>query len=286
VPDINEALGRTLIIVAHADDEAVACGALLQRMRDPVVAICTDGAPRDAYFWQSYGSRAAYARYRADEARAALHAVGVTHVELLSERDSSRPLSGDLGAEIAKREADDAFVDQELFRQIPQAMERLLEVAQRMLPDCVLTLAYEGGHPDHDTCNFLGRQLSDRLHIPVWEAPLYHRFRTESMTVQRFLQESGQEIRLAITDHELVRKAAMFASYASQREVLDLFDPRIEIARPMRRYDYSRPPHEGTLNYEAWGWRIRGWELCDQFTQYLNAERGSALDTHPHKKVA
>jgi len=286
VPDINEALGRTLVIVAHDDDEAVACGALLQRMRDPVVAICTDGAPRDEYFWKSYGSRAAYARYRADEVRAALHPVGVTHVELLSERDSFRRLSAGRGGELAKRELDDTFVDQELFRHIPQAMERLLEVAHRTLPDCVLTLAYEGGHPDHDTCNFLGRQLADTLRIPVWEAPLYHRFNTEEMTVQRFLQESGQELRLTITDHELVRKAAMFASYASQREVLDLFDPRIEIVRPMRRYDYSRPPHEGTLNYEAWGWPIRGWELCDQFTQYLNAERGSVLDSHPHKKVA
>ena len=44
-------LGRTLVIVAHPDDETITCGGLLQRMRDPCVVFATDGAPEDAYFW-------------------------------------------------------------------------------------------------------------------------------------------------------------------------------------------------------------------------------------------
>src|SRR3954464_14150939 len=42
-------LGRTLVIVAHPDDEAVACAALLQRMREAHVLFCTDGGPLDPW---------------------------------------------------------------------------------------------------------------------------------------------------------------------------------------------------------------------------------------------
>ena len=62
-------LGRTLVIVGHPDDEAVGCGGLLQRMREPIVLFCTDGAPRDPFFWERYGSREAYARERREEVR-------------------------------------------------------------------------------------------------------------------------------------------------------------------------------------------------------------------------
>jgi hypothetical protein len=30
-------------------------------------------------------------------------------------------------------------------------------------------------------------------------------------------------------------------------------------------YDYSRPPHRGKLNYEAWQWPVTGAGLCRAF---------------------
>lgn len=268
VADISELLGRTLVIVAHADDEAVACGALLQRMSDPAVVICTDGAPRDAYFWQAYGSRAEYGRVRVREARRALQAVGVRDVHLLPEF-----------------EAEGAFADQELFRRIPLAMRHLRKIAQQTGSEAVLTPAYEGGHPDHDTCNFLGCQLAGELQVPAWEACLYHRYAGEKMTIQHFVQTTGEEVRLDISAEELARKRTMQAAYVSQRDVLAMFHPDLEMVRPMVHYDYLQPPHEGTLNYEAWGWPIRGWELCDRFQQFLNSER-SGFGTAAERRIA
>ena len=71
-------LGKTVVIVAHPDDEAAGCGVLLQRMQDPIVVFATDGAPADSFFWGRYGSRDAYAQLRRDEARRALKLAGVT----------------------------------------------------------------------------------------------------------------------------------------------------------------------------------------------------------------
>src|SRR5690242_8185950 len=125
-------------------------------MEHPMVVICTDGAPRGEFFWRAHGSREAYSAIRAHEAERALHAVGVRDFQLLPAMLH-----------------ENVFIDQELYKRIPLAMDCLLGIAKRIRPDAVLTPAYEGGHPDHDVCNFLCRQLTDELQICAWEAPLY-----------------------------------------------------------------------------------------------------------------
>ncbi|MBV9624514.1 MAG: PIG-L family deacetylase [Acidobacteria bacterium] len=122
-------LGRTLIIVAHPDDEAVTCAALMQRMREPYVLFCTDGAPLDPYFWSRHGSREAYSLLRQQEARLALSHVGVRNVEFLKDRSAKH------------------IIDQQLFQRLPEAIEGAFQVLSRVRPHALLTLAYEGGHP-------------------------------------------------------------------------------------------------------------------------------------------
>ena len=61
--------------------------ALLQKMREAVVVIATDGAPRDEFFWGRYGSREAYAAVRREEARRAAQVAGVRELVLLAEED-------------------------------------------------------------------------------------------------------------------------------------------------------------------------------------------------------
>src|SRR5262249_54166008 len=126
------------------------------RMRSPAVVISTDGAPRDDYFWRRHGSREAYAALRKEEARRALAEVEVDQPVFLAARNP-------------------AFVDQDLFRVLPEAFDALIEVAGEVRPEALLTLAYEGGHPDHDSCCFLTAQLARELNVPAWEMPLYHR---------------------------------------------------------------------------------------------------------------
>jgi len=65
-----------MVAVAHPDDEAIACGALLQRMRSPVIVFMTDGAPEDPKFWgKPYSSRAYYMDVRRSEAQTAMSQV-------------------------------------------------------------------------------------------------------------------------------------------------------------------------------------------------------------------
>jgi N-acetylglucosamine malate deacetylase 2 len=249
-------LGRTLLLIAHPDDESISCGALLQRVHEPIVVYGTDGGPQDEFFWGKHGSRENYVEIRKKEARAALGAVGVTNVRWLADG------------------AGRYFQDQHLFRHLPQAFEALLKLVEETKPEAILTLAYEGGHPDHDSCNFLGRQVADDLGLPVWEAPLYFRRGEDNVLLQEFHSTNGTEIELIPTPEEERRKREMCEAYVSQRGVVAIFENNHrERFRPMAEYDYAKPPHEGVLNYEAWQWPIRGQEVADKFQEFLRARQ-------------
>ena len=45
----------------------------------------------------------------------------------------------------------------------------------------------------------------------------------------------------------------------------------LERFRPQAAYDFSRPPHPGTLNYEAWQWPMSGADVCAAFRTFQGA---------------
>jgi LmbE family N-acetylglucosaminyl deacetylase len=245
-------LGRTLVLVAHADDETVGSGMLVQRMRDPIVVFATDSAPRDEYFWRGYPSRQSYAALRRREADQALNALGIRRMDYL---------------------ASSSFVDMELFRHVPEALDALSHILRRYHPDAILTPAYEGGHPDHDTCNFIASVAAVEFGIGAWEMPLYHSSADSEFVPQHFIETIGDEVTPQFLPEELARKRCALAAYKSQSEILSRFVPEVEQFRPMPRHDYSLPPHPFKLTYEHWQWPITGADLCFAFSSFAGRDR-------------
>jgi len=248
-------LGTTLILVAHPDDEVVACGALMQRMKRAVVLFSTDGAPYDEAFWKQYGSRQAYADIRRREAELALGSIRATAVFLSDHVDGG-------------------IVDQQLFRNLTPAVASVERIITQLKPDCVLTLAYEGGHPDHDAACFISSVAGRRTGIPVWETPLYHRNAAGATVTQVFPQITGTESEALIEGVALEKKIQMFHYYRSQGSLLDSFQPQRETFRPLADYDFMQPPLPGKLNYEAWQWKMTGREVSAAFSAFCRAEKG------------
>jgi LmbE family N-acetylglucosaminyl deacetylase len=244
------------VLVAHPDDEAIGCGALLSRMHSSVVVFATDGAPRDASFWQKYGSRDAYAQARREEAHRVAAFAGVDEVRFLAQG----------GAGVS--------VDQELFHNLPAALDELRKTIRETRPDALLTLAYEGGHPDHDCCNFMTAMLAPEFRLPAWEMPLYYRDDNGEIRRQQFLAGDAREFVYSLSLAEQMRKQAMLALYRSQRAALKEFTVAHERFRPLPVSDYSRPPHGGQLNYEAWGWSVSGREVAAAFCGCLEHVAG------------
>ena len=254
LPSINHKfpLHRLLVLVAHPDDEAVGCGTLLQRAENVTLVFATDGAPNDQRFWSSYESHAEYARARRAEAATVAELAGAKQTQFLD------------------------IPDQELFRNLSKAHAEISAIAKKYKPDAIVTHAYEGGHPDHDACSFLAWLVGQEHSVPVWEMPLYHRAAGDR-TWQQFIRHGGEdEVALTPTPPELQGKRAMIEAYASQGNVLKNFDVTREVFRPQAAYDFTKPPHEGRLNYEEWRWPMTGGEVSRSFSAMLSNERAPA----------
>jgi N-acetylglucosamine malate deacetylase 2 len=248
-------LGATLILVAHPDDEVIACGALMQQMEKAIVLFATDGAPRDEHFWKQHGSRHAYAHLRRREAALALKTAGAVPMFLADHVDGG-------------------IADQELFRNLPPAIAAVERIMDRLKPACILTLAYEGGHPDHDAACFIASIVGPRAGIPVWESPLYHRNADGISVIQAFPRTTGAEKEFHVEGASLKKKLQMFQHYSSQGLLIDSFQPRRETFRPLAGYDFSRPPLPWKLNYEMWQWKMTGQEVSAAFSACVGTEKG------------
>jgi len=246
-PDVSL---RIVVLAAHPDDETIGASALLARFPESTVVYLTDGAPRDGRFWTCgpYSSRQEYAARRHTEATDALAHAGVSDKQIFW-----------LGA-----------VDQEAVLEIPELIHRFANLLKEAGPDVVITHPYEGGHPDHDSAALiapLAISLLDRKPQLV-EMTSYHA-ENDKCVKGKFLNPQTQAdsrpsalapatltFDFSAKDNE--RKRKMFDVYASQRLVLKDFPTDRESFRAAPDYDFSQPPHEGTLWYECMGWPMTG----------------------------
>jgi N-acetylglucosamine malate deacetylase 2 len=214
---------KTLIVVAHPDDESIGCGFLLQRHKAVHVVFCTDGAPISPAVWfdLKIATRQKYGRIRTSEAVAALKTSGAN-------------------AESTFLHAQDGL----MHRSLGTVYDHLKRVVNRWRPDFLLTHAYEGGHPDHDCCSFIIKGISCLYSIEAWEMPLYFKKGRELVT-QQFLYPSPDTIQVGATVREIAVKERMFRNHTTQMRLgsLSMFDySKPELFRVQQNYDYNRKP--------------------------------------------
>ena len=233
-------------MVAHFDDETIACGARLHLLGRLTIVYVTDGSPTSLYDAHRLGfsDRESYAAVRRSELAAAL-AIAEVDPQVI---------------ELGIPDQDAAFCLSELIC-------RLRQIVRQVQPDLVITHPYEGGHPDHDACAFAVQNI---FHGPVVEFAGYHLLRSQFITGE-FLPCSNHIETFPLSPEEQARKQRMIGCFASQRETLAPFGTKYERFRSAPRYDFTSRPHEGPLNYERFGWRVNG----DIFIQQVRKALGS-----------
>jgi LmbE family N-acetylglucosaminyl deacetylase len=229
-------------LAAHPDDETIGASSLLARSHNPLVIYITDGAPRDAKLWSPdfNGSREEYAALRREEASDALSHAGVAKSQIRY-----------LGA-----------VDQEAAFEVGELVRQSAELLNEHRPDVLITHAYEGGHPDHDTAALVSRAALTNLvdgNAPVLvEMTSYHARYSRCVTGEFLEADGADEMCLQLTTADRDRKQNMFDAYASQRLVISAFDTTQERWRKAPEYEFSQPPHAGKLWYEYMSWPMTG----------------------------
>lgn len=259
---------RLLVVMAHPDDEVLALGGRMERLIERGVRfLCvTDGAPRDGGDMRAhgFGSLEEYRRARRAELRCALELAGLPAACAVE-------LQGDGGEVVADGEA--AY----RMAEIAQAVRGEIEAFR---PEAVLTHPYEGGHPDHDAVAFAVwaavRALTEPEQPVVVEAAGYHAGsggETVWMETGCFLRGSDEGVARELTAEEQARRRARLGCFGSQRETLAQFGVERERFRVGPAYDFSRPPHEGTLFYEAYPFGMPG-ERWRELARAAGAELG------------
>ncbi|QRK12355.1 PIG-L family deacetylase [Archangium violaceum] len=251
--------GPILVVAAHPDDEVLGASWLLRHGPGCHVVHVTDGAPRDASLRapDAPHTREAYARLREREALAALALAGVPPNHLFS-----------LGA-----------ADQEATQHLVTLTQCLVALLKALRPTLLVVHPYEGGHPDHDAAAFVSHAAvalmarSGRTPPALLEMTSYHR-RQEARVTGDFLPAPDGRLvaTVSFTEAEHAAKRRMLTCHASQARLLETFSVEQERYRAAPRYDFTRPPHKGTLQYETHEWRMTGtrWrELARQALEEL-----------------
>jgi LmbE family N-acetylglucosaminyl deacetylase len=235
------------IVAAHPDDELIGLGSLLPHFQEiRAIVHTTDGAPRDGPDIRNAGAATwlDYAQLRRNEFRASLQA-----------------------SEISPDRAICLWIpDQQAAFRIHQLTLRLASIFTRLHPRFVFTHTYEGGHPDHDSTAaavHYAVACLRRAGLPnprLFEFASYHASEN-GMETETFLSNLQAPFELRVlNDAERLAKRKLLAAYVTQKSVLSQFPLCYEPVRAAPEYDFTKPPHPGTLFYELFDWGINGRE--------------------------
>lgn len=233
---------RILILIPHPDDEAVGAALAIRRARargSEVFGLdLTHGCPpRDALFpWARAGYERRVATRRREAADAA-RALGMTRLP------------------------DDGLPARRLRHSLVSAFARVTEAVDAYRIDTLWAPAYEGAHADHDCANALAAAaLRARPALAAWEFAEYSNAGPGAgPRANAFPDDDGAATTLELEDENEGRwKTQLLALYRSEafnlRVVTGGHEPFRERFRPLKRYDYTRPPHPGRLFYERFHW--------------------------------
>jgi LmbE family N-acetylglucosaminyl deacetylase len=226
---------RVIVVVAHPNDETIACGALLSRTSAVPVVLVTAGAPLEAADAMKLGAFNAqtHAETRRAEMRQALQIAGIRDDRLIA-----------LG-----------FRDREVAQEVVPLAHKLAEIFLLHNSSTVLTHAYEGGHPDHDATalavHLAGELLAGKNHpVTVFEMPFY-RLGEDGPLHQSFTAGDGDGIEIALNPEEQALKERMIQCFATRKSILARYKLDAERFRTSALTRFSQLPNEGRLYYEA-----------------------------------
>jgi N-acetylglucosamine malate deacetylase 2 len=243
---------RTMVVVAHPDDEVLALGGRLSRHQESLFVQVTDGAPLDGKDCAACGfsSLEHYRNARKAELTKAFCIAGLCSPNRIQLNVS----------------------DQQATFQLDLLTAKLRSLIIIFRPEVIFTHPYEGGHPDHDACAFAIHHVVEALKIKdppvILEAAFYHAGPT-GIETNCFLigKNTTCEITRVLNQEERQKKQQLLSCFLTQNNTLCYFRNDLEQYRIAPLYDFSLPPHEGELFYERYSWGLTG----KQFRELVRA---------------
>ncbi len=155
---------------------------------------------------------------------------------------------------------------------ISETHSKIKQIISLKKIDTIFCPAYEGGHQDHDVANYICSKFSDICDI--YEFPEYNFYKMK-INCNTFIDDDKNQNILELTDEEKKFKSNCLKVYRSEKKNLNYITIHKESFRPIKKYDYSKPPHAGVLFYRRY--RFFSWHprvdqddpllICKRITQ-------------------
>lgn len=236
---------RHVFVFAHQDDELPYAGILQRAER---------GAGLRAV-WVTNGDGLApeagepldtYAEKRRAESVAALAAIGVGEDALTFLGHSEI----DFYAAMAAASEGDRDGVEALWSLLAPAAAQVREAVRAAAPDVVWTLAYQGGHPEHDLTHLCAFHAARALERETGRRPLVFELPAYELTILVPLRFKpwlgGSEHEIWLSDEELAAKGRVLASFPSQVALFAKFE------RLLRLYTRLQAPFARRDGAAAW----------------------------------
>lgn len=244
--------GSPAFVYAHQDDETASAG-MIRRVV---------GSDRRGWFiWWTNGDGLApmakmdppdYARMRIDECSESLRRLGGSlerKVDLeASEIEVYRRLSEIPGGG-RNREEHFAFFEKEA--------RRVEAAVRRADPDRVFTLAWQGGHPEHDLIHLMAVSAVRKLRretgrpIPVIQSPAYEYVIACALRFNPFYK--GDRRSIILSNEELQAKLRVFEAYPSQEGLFNKFRRIMNTLGVLSTLRLKPFTHKGYIQKEEFG---------------------------------
>lgn len=158
------------------------------------------------------------------------------------------------------------FPDGQSFRYIDSIFSTVQAALTKIRMDEILTLAWEGGHVDHDVAHLIARALanSSSRNIKLWEFSAYHAYRCKKPWYHTMALLSSPPASSPIRERRLtlwqgIHCFAVVRFFKSQWQtwlglglgcLVELVLFRRERSRLLPKEFSLKPPHPGSLLYE------------------------------------
>lgn len=230
-----EGSSRFVFLFAHPDDDVFASGLMRMLIEKEVQLNC---------LWATSGGYLGGDKVRETELLRAMNILGMPQsaIHLLK------------------------FPDLGLVAMMNQAAETLADYFRQFQPQVIVVNAFEGGHPDHDSVNFLAYEGCYRagLRPAILEFPLYNGAgpaRHWWWKINGF-PHGDPSFSIPLSDQLIEMKHQIMSVYSSQWMYMTparLASPKEKLKSMGEPYrlcpeerDHALPPHPGILNYERW----------------------------------
>lgn len=241
---------RPLFVLAHHDDEVTTAG-LLQRLGPAVRIVWVTNS--DGLYFESSHPPPVYGRIRKAEGIRSARAAGIPedHTACLdfSEVEIYRRLSG--------LHAGTASVH-EVLPFFSGMRDAVRDAVLQTRPDIVVTLAWQGGQPEHDLTHLFTRLALDDLERETGERPAFLHFPAYEYTILLAMRfhplYRGPRMRIRLTPGELQIKQDMIRAYPSQEILFGKFRQVFRyLVRPASRILGGPRSIEQFLSVEEFG---------------------------------